>query len=181
MIRRQPRSPLFPSTTFSRSHVSKSQTISQIDTTDPVINGVGADGTVQCPVDPTTAFSNPTASDTCDANVVLTHSDVTNQLACGKSVTRTWTARDCSSTHVSKSQTISQIDTTDPVINGVGADGTVQCPVDPTSVFLMIRRPARSTLFPFTTLFRSTNQLACGKSVTRTWTATDCSSNHVSK
>src|SRR6185295_13221856 len=117
-------------TDCSSNHVSKSQTISQVDTTDPVINGVGADGTVQCPVDPVTAFSNPTASDTCDANVSLTHVDVTNQLVRGKSVTRTWTATDCSSNHVSKSQTISQVDPTDPLINREWADGTVQCPID---------------------------------------------------
>src|SRR3712207_9068085 len=34
---------------------------------------------------------------------------------------------------------------------------------DDTFFFLMIRRPPRSTLFPYTTLFRSSREASCGE------------------
>src|SRR5213075_135805 len=143
----------------------------------PVITGVGANGTVECPVDPTTAFSSPSAADTCDATVKLTYADVTNTLAYGTSVTRTWTATDCSGNTQAASQTISQVDSTKPVITGVGANGTVECPVDPTTAFSSPSAADTCDATVKLTYADVTNTLACGTSVTRTWTATDCSGN----
>src|SRR6185369_12570606 len=154
-----------------------SQTISQVDTTAPAIAGVGPDGTVVCPADPTLAFSTPTVSDACDPNAHLIHSDVTNSATCKLSVTRTWTAWDCSLNTNTASQTISQVDTTAPAINGVGPDGTVVCPADPTAAF---SNPTVSDgCDPNAHLIHNdvTNSATCKLSVTRTWTAWDCSLN----
>src|SRR2546429_1405056 len=40
--------------------------------------------------------------------------------------------------------------------------------------FLMIRRPPRSTLFPYTTLFRSSAGICPAASVVRVWPVNDC-------
>src|SRR5678815_1065512 len=142
-----------------------SQTIKQVDTGKPTITGVGPNGSVECPVDPTTAFSSPSASDTCDANVSLTHKDVTNQLACGISVTRTWTATDCTGNSETASQTIKQVDTGKPTITGVGPNGscllyTSDAADERSSVDLGGRRIIKKKKNK-----EQTNQLACGISV----------------
>src|ERR1039457_646797 len=49
-----------------------------------------------------------------------------------------------------------------PNMNGIGSDATL---LIYDSFFLMIRRPPRSTLFPYTTLFRSLSRFATGCSI----------------
>jgi len=106
-------------------------TVSVSDSDAPVISGVGADASISCPGTP--VFSNPTASDNCDDNPTITHSDVTTPGNCPQeySVTRTWTATDACGNSATASQTISVYDNTPPVISGVGADGSVECPATP--------------------------------------------------
>src|ERR1039458_10469104 len=48
-----------------------------------------------------------------------------------------------------------------------------QCRMD-VFFFLMIRRPPRSTLFPYTTLFRSDSRPALPDGCVRRWPATPC-------
>ncbi|MDP2161848.1 MAG: hypothetical protein Q8K02_15300, partial [Flavobacterium sp.] len=106
---------------------SASQTITIQDTTAPVISGVGEAYTVECPAE--LVFSTPSASDTCDNEVSLTHVDSSDLDECGLgTVTRTWTATDCAGNTSSASQTITIQDTTAPVISGVGEAYTVECP-----------------------------------------------------
>src|SRR5207244_1606508 len=106
---------------------TKSQTIHVVDTTAPQIAGVGGPQTVQC--DQPLGFSDPTASDNCDPKPTLTFADVTVAGSCAqnKDVTRTWTAKDACGNTSTKSQTIHVVDTTAPVIAGVGGSQTVQC------------------------------------------------------
>src|SRR2546429_5322159 len=102
MIRRPPRSTLFPYTTLFRSS-----------------------STIECPATP--EFTTPTATDECDPNPTLTFADVTTP---GKwpqnlSVTRTWTSTDHCGIISTKSQTISVVDTTAPVISTVTDPSTI--------------------------------------------------------
>src|SRR5205814_1648901 len=131
-----------------------SQTVHVVDTTAPVISGVGPAQTIQCPATPT--FSSPTATDACDPSPTLTFADVTTPGTCtGKSdVTRTWTATD----HCGNSSTASQ---------------TVQCPAPPT--FSSPTATDACDPSPTLTFADVTTPGSCAqaKDVTRTWTATD--------
>ena len=80
-------------------------------------------------------FSDPTASDNCDPDPGLTFADVSTPGSCPQeySITRTWTATDACGNSSQAGQTIYVVDTTDPVISGVGDDATIEC--DQTPVF----------------------------------------------
>src|SRR5207247_119586 len=69
------------------------------------------------------------ARDNCDQNPALTFSDATTPGSCpqNKDVTRTWTATDACGNTATASQTIHVVDTTAPVIEGVGGPQTIQC------------------------------------------------------
>ena len=103
------------------------QTITVVDTTAPVITGVGGPLTVEC--DRPLVFSEPTATDNCDPLPTLTFADETVPGTCAnnKTVTRTWTAKDACGNTTILSQTITVVDTTAPVITGVGGPLTVEC------------------------------------------------------
>ncbi len=119
----------------------------------------------------------PTASDACDANVSLTHVDSEDLDACGLgTVTRTWTATDCAGNSATASQTIAIQDTTDPIISGVEASYTVECPTQ--AVFSMPTALDACDANVSLTHVDSEDLDACGLgTVTRTWTATDCAGN----
>jgi hypothetical protein len=139
--------------------------------------GPGADDTIECPAEP--VFSNPTAGDLCDTDPSLTFADVTTPGACPEeySVTRTWTATDACGNSATASQTITVEDNTPPVISGVGADATIECPSEP-----VFSDPTASDLCdtdPSLTFADVMTPGACPQeySVTRTWTATDACGN----
>jgi FlaG/FlaF family flagellin (archaellin) len=148
-----------------------SQTITVVDDTPPVISGVGADETIECPVEP--VFSMPTAEDACGP-AYLTYVDDTTAGDCPQeySITRTWTAEDDCGNSSTDSQTITVVDDTPPVISGVGADETIECPVEP--VFSM--PTAEDACGPaYLTYVDDTTAGDCPQeySITRTWTAED--------
>jgi len=151
----------------------KGQTISVTDNTAPVISGVGANQTIQCPAAPT--FSNPTATDACDATPTLTFNDVTTPGNCPQeySRTRTWTATDDCGNSSQASQTITVEDNTAPVISGVGGPQTIQCPATPTFSNPTATDACDAT--PTLTFNDVTTPGNCPQeySMTRTWTATD--------
>ena len=151
----------------------KSQLIHVVDTTAPVISGVGGAQTVQCPAAP--AFSNPTASDACDPSPTLTFADVTTPGSCPQTydVTRTWTARDHCGNSSTASQVVHVVDTTAPIVSGVGGTQTVQCPTAPA-----FSNPTASDACdpsPTLTFADVTTPGSCPQTydVTRTWTARD--------
>ena len=146
-----------------------SQTITVIDTSPPVITGVGDDMEIECPNDP--VFSTPQASDGCDDNVTLTSSMDTSSYACPLVITKTWKAEDdCGNTSMA-SQTITVIDTTPPVITGVGDDMEIECPNDP-----VFRTPQASDGCDDNVTLTSsmdTSSYACPLVITKTWKAED--------
>src|SRR5438552_9832289 len=150
-----------------------SQTVHVVDTTAPVISGVGPAQTIQCPATPT--FSSATATDACDPSPTLTFADVTTAGSCpqAKNVTRTWTATDHCGNSSTASQVVHVVDTTAPVISGVGPAQTIQCPATPT--FSSPTATDACDPSPTLTFVDVTTAGNCtGKSdVTRTWTATD--------
>src|SRR5204863_9081255 len=68
-----------------------------------------------------------------DPNPTLRFADVTTPGNCpqNSSVTRTWTATDHCGNSSTKSQTISVVDTTAPVISTVPGPSTIECPATP--------------------------------------------------
>ena len=111
----------YKATDVCGNYATCTQTITVLDTIDPVITGVGAGAVINCPATP--VFSNPTASDNC-ASVTLTYQD-TIVPGCGGSyvITRIWTASDGCNT-ANEYQTITVQDTTRPVISGIPAGTT---------------------------------------------------------
>ena len=102
------------------------QIITVVDTTAPELT-IPADETVECDAVP--QAGDTSASDNCDADVDVTYDgEVRTDGNCANSytLTRTWTATDNCGNATSKSQVITVVDTTDPVIS-VPADVTVEC------------------------------------------------------
>jgi hypothetical protein len=154
---------------------SASQVITIADTVAPVISGVEADYTVECPEE--LVWSNPSASDACDAQPGLSHNDDYNLDNCGLgTVTRTWTATDCAGNSSQASQTITIADTTPPVISGVGSGQLIECPED-----IVFSEPTVSDTCdsaPSLTYEDKDDRDECGLGeIQRTWTATDCAGN----
>ena len=75
--------------------------------------------------------ANVTATDNCDPDpdVQMTILSDSRGDACDGVgvVVREWTATDCSGNSVSAIQTVTFVDTTDPVLSGVPADATLEC------------------------------------------------------
>ncbi|OGC76870.1 MAG: hypothetical protein A2Z27_05995 [candidate division Zixibacteria bacterium RBG_16_50_21] len=106
-----------------------SQTITKQDNVNPVISGVGANDTIDCPATP--QFSNPTASDNCDPLPSLTFDDDTLSGSCPLAITRTWTATDACGNDTTASQTIWVVDNTAPAITFCPPSGTIPCDQNP--------------------------------------------------
>src|SRR6185436_15954804 len=156
---------------------TRSQVITVVDTTAPVISAVPGPTTVECPATP--SFTTPTATDACDASPTLTFNDVTTAGSCPQSsvVTRTWTATDHCNNAATTSQVITVVDTTAPVISAVPGPTTVECPAAP--VFATPTATDACDANPTLTFTDVTTAGSCPQSsvVTRTWTATDHCNN----
>jgi hypothetical protein len=154
---------------------SASQTVTISDDTAPAIEGVGGAIAVECPEG--YEFSMPLAVDACDEEVMISFEDTNTLDDCGLgTITRTWTATDCSGNSSSASQTVTISDDTAPAIEGVGDAIAVECPEDyEFSMPLAVDACDQGA----TISFEDTNTLDdCGLgTITRTWTATDCAGN----
>jgi uncharacterized repeat protein (TIGR01451 family) len=156
---------------------SASQVLTVVDTVAPVISGVGPSATVDC----TTAnpYSSPTAADACDPSPALSFADAVAPGACPQNftVTRTWTAIDACGNVRTASQAITFVDTTAPVISGVGAAQTVECgqPVVFSTPSVTDNCDAAPAL-----VFQDNVSAGVCPAITvhtRTWTATDACGN----
>jgi len=118
---------------------SGQQTITVVDTTAPSLS-VPADATVECSGNQSSGATGvATGSDTC-GSVAIAESDAVTAGGCENewTITRTWTATDECGNVTAADQTITVVDTTNPVLAGVPADTTVECdsvpaPASPTA------------------------------------------------
>jgi len=160
------------------------QTITVVDTTNPVIT-CPVDVTVECSDDMSSASTGmATATDNCDATPTITESDSVTAGTCPqeKVITRTWTATDDCGNATSCDQTITVVDTTNPVIT-CPADITVECTDDPSSAGTGIA--AATDNCDATPTITESDSVAAGtclqeEVITRTWTATDDCGNATS-
>jgi len=149
------------------------QTITVSDDDPPLIT-CPADVTVGCddPTDPNST-GVATATDGCDQTPDVSFTDSVQQNACGRVITRTWTATDDCGNMASCVQTITVSDDDPPVIT-CPADVTVGCddPTDPNSTGVATATDGCDDT-PDVSFSDSVQQNACGRVITRTWTATD--------
>ncbi|MFN0031446.1 MAG: T9SS type A sorting domain-containing protein, partial [Flavobacteriales bacterium] len=139
------------------------------DTTNPTLNNVPADATVDCGDVPVPAVV--TATDNCDTSptVQLSEQEVANE--CGWTITRIWNAVDDCGNMASATQTITVIDTSNPQIVSEPADATYECNdiiPDIQPVFI------DECDIELTVVAASDNEFAgCSYIIHKSWTATD--------
>ena len=106
---------------------AQTQIINVQDTTNPVLDGVPTDETVECDAVP--APASPTATDNCDNDVNIDFAEVRTDGACDDTytLTRTWTATDNCGNQDIQTQIINVQDTSNPILDGIPADETVEC------------------------------------------------------
>ena len=151
---------------------SQSFTITVADTEAPAfVEALPADATVECDAVP--AADVLTATDNCDAVSVSFTEDIASG-ACTNSytVTRTWSATDCSGNVTSHTQVLTVQDTTAPAFTFVPADYTAECDAALTLDAAAATDNCGSVAW---TLSEVTAAGACANAytLTRTWTATD--------
>jgi len=151
----------------------KSQILTVIDTTDPVMTAAPADVTVECDAIP--AAATMTATDNCDASVEVVLVETVSNVICDNSytLTRTWTATDnCGNTDV-EVQVITVIDTTDPVLSTAPGDVTVECDAVPTAPVLTATDNCDANVDVAYSEVRTNGACEDSYTLTRTWTASD--------
>jgi hypothetical protein len=160
---------------------SKSQVITVLDRTAPVLSAAPVNVTVECDAVPTAAIL--TATDNCDAAPVVTYTQTRTDGACPNSytLTRTWTATDACNNASSKTQTITVLDRTAPVLSAAPVDITVECDAVPIAATLTATDNCDAA--PVVTYAQTRTDGTCANSytLTRTWTATDACGNGSSK
>ncbi len=111
-----------------------------VNTNPPTVVTTPANITVECnkTQNYTTLFGTPTFQHPLGLALTVTFTDNTVTQACGMTITRTWTATDRCGLSVSTSQTITVVDTTDPLLSFPGGrapvDTTVSCSAIPAAV-----------------------------------------------
>ncbi len=152
-----------------------SQVITFVDTTAPYFNNAPANATVECDNVPSVPYV--TAGDNCDSNVNISFSQQTTE-GCPYTITRTWTAMDNCDNQTIHVQTITVIDTTNPVIVAP-ADVTVECSAIPAPVQVSATDNCDNDVeVEFSEVVVSGT--ACQYTIIRTWTATDNCGNQSS-
>ena len=108
---------------------SCTQTYTIVDNVDPVIS-CPLDSVVECDASTATnAMGVATATDNCNSAPIISFTDTVLAGAClnASSLERVWTATDACGNSVSCTQTITVVDTTDPVITTCPAAGNLTC------------------------------------------------------
>jgi mannose-1-phosphate guanylyltransferase len=150
---------------------SLSQIITVVDTTAPVLVGVPADETIECTEDIADAIVS--ATDNCDAELEVVLTAVTEDQECGYLFIRTWTVTDDCGNTSSASQTITVVDTVDPVVEyAPAAEITIECDED-IPADMPIFSDACDEELTLSAISGITNVTDCGYDIERSWTATD--------
>ncbi len=149
--------------------VTVSQTITVVDTTAPVFTDVPQDATVECDAVP--APAQVAAEDNCDDNLIILFEENIVEEGCPYVIERTWTVFDNCNNNSSYTQTITVVDTTDPILIGVPEDATVECDAVPAAATVTADDNCADNLEVF--FVEGVEMLDCGFILTRTWSATD--------
>ncbi len=152
------------------------QTITIVDTTDPVLFDVPADETVECDAIP--APPTVTVEDNCDETVEVEYSESIQPSGCELIITRTWRATDVCANSTVATQILTVVDTTVPEIEAAPEDETVECDNIPTPVIITATDNCDDD--PEITYEEVISQDECPYTLTRTWTATDDCGNESS-
>jgi hypothetical protein len=154
---------------------SVSRSFTSDDTVAPVLIGVPANATMECGQPVPDAVVN--ATDNCDIQPVVAMSAQTISAECGYSLLRTWTATDACGNTTSLSQTTTFEDTTDPVLVGLPAGGTVNCGAIPDGEDFDVTATDNCVNAITVTSTYSDQGSGCNIVRTITWTATDACGN----
>ncbi len=147
---------------------SASQILTVTDTTNPTLNNVPANATVECDEVPVATIV--TGSDNCDDNVEVSFNQSATE-GCPYTITRTWVGVDNCGNQVSATQVLTVIDTTYPVLHGVPASTTLECnQPTPVAVVTATDNCADNMLISLTA---NTVTMDCGSVLTRTWSVSD--------
>ena len=115
----------FTATDDAGNSSSDTQTITVVDTTAPVISPP-ADYTVEC--SDVITYDDATAADNCgEVSITIYEQTFTGSATGNYTIVRTFTATDDAGNSSEYSQTITVVDTTSPVLEGVPSDVTVEC------------------------------------------------------
>ena len=146
-------------------------TVTVLDKTAPAVTTAqGADETIECPAAPN--FNAPIFTDACVGEITPEVVTVTNVVGCTNVFTRTWTANDGRGNVTNRSQVITVIDTTAPVVTTAqGADTTIECPA--AAVFSAPVFTDACAGVITSSVVTVTNTTGCTNIITRTWTADD--------
>ncbi len=150
------------------NETSASQILTVTDITNPTLNNVPVNITVECDAIPSAA--QVTGSDNCDTNVEVSMVE-TIGTGCPYAITRTWTGFDNCGNAVSATQVITVIDTTFPVLHGVPSNITLECDQPVPAVNVTATDNCSEDLQ--VELSANTVTSACGSIFTRTWTVAD--------
>ena len=117
---------VFTATDDCGNATSATQTITIVDTTAPVFTSVPADYTAECsdahPMD------DASATDNCgEVTISVVATTIPGACAGDYSITRAFTATDDCGNASSSTQTITIVDTTNPVFTGIPTDYTIEC------------------------------------------------------
>lgn len=155
------------------------QTITIVDTTAPVLVNVPSNTSVTCeniPAVPT----NVMAEDICDENVQVNFFEIITELACGKLITRNWSAMDDCGNEVTATQTIQVTDNTAPVFFNIPADASATCstiPAVPTNITATDNCSDLGEIEFVQNIVADPNGDACVYTIVRTWTVADACGN----
>ncbi|HMG15377.1 MAG TPA: gliding motility-associated C-terminal domain-containing protein, partial [Saprospiraceae bacterium] len=155
---------------------TKTQIITVKDNTAPVISGVPANVTVECAAIPLAPSLK--ATDVCDANPSLGFNETVETGKCPYTIIRKWTATDACGNITVKTQIITVIDNTAPVISGVPADITIDITkggVVPGVPAVSLSDNCDKNISLIYTVSSDTSN--CIATMIRKWTATDLCGN----
>ena len=135
----------------------------------PVLSDYPEDFTVQC-LEEIPPAENITAIDNCSSDITVVYVEDPTDDYCGDGVRRTWTATDACGNVTSHLQSIFINDTIAPIATDI-VDVEVECGDDlpENEPSFVDNCDPQLTV----TMVETTEDLACGSTITRTWTATD--------
>src|SRR5688572_23160273 len=164
---------------------SASRTVTwTVDLTAPVLTTGGTTTTLGCnpaASDINNALGTATATDACGVPTVSSSDGGVSSNGCGRSQTRTFTARDACGNSVTASRTVNWVaDNTAPVITAGGTTTTLGCNPAASDINNALGTATASDGCGVPTLSVSDGTVSsngCSRSQTRTWTAVDACNN----